>query len=121
MNNLFCTPVQGVKLKKLLPKLTSEFVWIELDYDVGIQLRQRRHGNAMSVQYVGIGESIVSVPHNYINPALTLQELRDVAREHLTASIILKDSITKQFEISLFTATAPELAEWVIARLEEGK
>jgi len=75
----------------------------------------------MSVQYVGIGESIVSVPHNYINPALTLQELRDVAREHLTASIILKDSITKQFEISLFTATAPELAEWVIARLEEGK
>ena len=116
MTDLFCTPVQGVKLKKLLPKLTSEFVWIELDYDVGIQLRQRRHGNAMSVQYVGIGESIVSVPHNYINPALTLQELRDVVR-----TLKLKQIDRISFAVKIYEATAPELAEWVIARLEEAK
>jgi uncharacterized protein (DUF2132 family) len=113
MTHLFCTPVQGVKLKKLLPKLTSEFVWIELDYDVGIQLRQRRHGNAMSVQYVGIGESIVSVQHNYINPALTLQELRDVAIEHGMDISDLEDH--------LYSSTAPKLADWVIERLEEAK
>ena len=109
MTELFCTPEQGVKLKELLPELTSYFMWV--------------NGNGTpKIKWISQKDLLPPQGDEYTyTPALTLQELRDVAKEHLTASIILKESITKRFEIGLFTETAPDLADWVIERLEEGR
>ena len=51
-------------------------------------------------------------------PALTLQELRDVVRwNNMIHDLIDAD----RFLSLVMEKTAPDLADWVIARLEEGR
>jgi hypothetical protein len=98
INDLFCTPEQGKRLADLVPELTSVFVWAWAEQDEWI-IHER-----------------VDVTHGWdgyeIQPALTLQELRDVAKDHLPAS----DLITK-FQPYLYNMSAPKLADWIIERL----
>jgi hypothetical protein len=99
MTDLFCTPEQGKRLKDLLPELTSEYYWIfDVDCIIGSYPFDKDH--------LSNGAQKI--------PALTLQELRDVALK------IAEDSKSlNKFNELLFINTAPELAEWVIARLEK--
>jgi hypothetical protein len=97
MNTLFCTPEQGKRLKELLPELTSAYWWAVIDHHVPNHI-----------------SSFNGRPTSDMPPALTLQELRDVAIE--IPSTFMLDLANK-----LTFYTAPELAEWVIARLEEGR
>jgi hypothetical protein len=94
MNDLFCTPEQGKRLKELLPELKFSLVWGLVN-----------------------GRTIPMIVNNppmsgfsFVPPALTLQELRDVAIEHGMDISDLEDH--------LYSSTAPKLADWVIARLE---
>ena len=100
MTELFCTPEQGARLKELLPELEYSFVLI---YNDG--------------WHVGNAEDWPDY-----HPALTLQELRDVAFELTESKRIGKDEVGLWIEDWLMIhndCTAPELADWVIARLEE--
>lgn len=99
-NDLFSTPDQGRRLKELVPSLTSVFVWHEHPYIV-TQLKETRN-----IPENSFGK------HTY-TPALTLQELRDVANQY--PAISCKTS----FYTAMSHMTAPELAAWVIERLEE--
>ena len=97
MTNLFCTPEQGHRLKELVPMLKYSFVW-SLFGDNRI-----------------IPTMVYNPPSNgfsFVPPALTLQELRDLAFENI-----------ESYKLGYLFAnmpnwTAPELADWVIARLE---
>jgi predicted membrane metal-binding protein len=97
MNDLFCTPEQGARLKELLPELTSVYWWAIIDHHVPNHISSFNGG-----------------PLDDMPPALTLQELRDVAKEH-------KNSFDELLAYRLHFDTAPDLADWVIARLEEGR
>jgi hypothetical protein len=112
INAFFCTPDQGRRLKELVPSLTSVMEWVSLDegdpyYDYPY----------FSGEWDGL--EVAS-----ILPALTLQELRDVARERRMEEVVYASKESKDVKIitdwSYFTchATAPELAAWVIERLE---
>ena len=95
--DIFCTPEQGKRLKDLLPKLTSEYYWIfDVDCIIGSYPFDKDH--------LSNGAQKI--------PALTLQELRDVAK-------INNKSFNELLAYRLHFDTAPELAEWVIARLEK--
>jgi hypothetical protein len=99
MTELFCTPDQGKRLKELLPEIESVYWWAIINHHVP---------NHISSFNGGICDNMP--------PALTLQELRNVALK------MGQDSKTlNKFSELLWIATAPELAEWVIARLEEAK
>lgn len=103
IEQLFCTPEQGKRLAELVPGLESAMVWITL-FDREPVIRDRYDSN------------IVDVDCNLVMyaPALTLQELRDVLDEQPnTSSMELGGMMNK--------LTAPELAAWVIERLEEAK
>jgi hypothetical protein len=115
MKNLFCTPEQGRRLKELLPELESTLVWIE-----EINFFDKKGWNvAFST---GIPKQF---PINFnAAPALTLQELRDIVNKvdydtfTRTNSFLLDVYDQADYDDSLMNSTAPELAEWVIARLE---
>lgn len=94
IETLFCTPEQGRRLKELVP---------ELEYNFALVFYDRWHvGNADEWP-------------DYA-PALTLQELRDVARQrNINGSYELRDF----WEFAVAKMTAPELAAWVIERLED--
>jgi hypothetical protein len=95
--DIFCTPEQGKRLKDLLPKLTSEYYWIfDVDCIIGSYPFDKDH--------LSNGAQKI--------PALTLQELRDVAK-------INNKMFNELLAYRLHFDTAPELAEWVIARLEK--
>jgi len=97
MTDIFCTPEQGKRLKDLLPKLTSEYYWIfDVDCIIGSYPFDKDH--------LSNGAQKI--------PALTLQELRDVAKMN-------NKMFNELLAYRLHFDTAPELAEWVIARLEE--
>jgi hypothetical protein len=104
MSELFCTPEQGKRLKELLPELTSYFMWVNAN--VIPNMRWISRTNDLPPQ----GDE-----YTYTT-ALTLQELRDVALG-MQSNWGSKDN----FSELLWYSTAPELAEWVIARLEEAK
>jgi hypothetical protein len=99
MNTLFCTPEQGQRLKELLPEIKYSFVWSVFGDNIA-------------------RPTIVNDPPksgmSFVPPALTLQELRDIARK--IPSTFMLDLANK-----LTFYTAPHLADWVIARLEEGR
>lgn len=109
MTNLFCTPEQGAKLKELLPKLTSEFVWASLYDDKWFITEQR------SITYGAFVEFRAT-----FTPALTLQELRDLAKERdLYKRFRLMGAERLQtWREACQESTAPQLADWIIERLE---
>jgi len=102
MTDLFCTPEQGQRLKELLPELDSTLIWIE-----EINVNDEKEWD------IAFSTGIPKQFHINFNatPALTLQELRDVARDH-------NKSFDELLAYRLHFDTAPELADWVIARLE---
>ena len=100
ITDLFCTPEQGQRLVELVPKLESAFVWVTYNGRDHF-ISDKRTCNT----YIEYGATF--------SPALTLQELRDVAKDHVPAS----DLITK-FQAYLYNMTAPKLADWIIERLE---
>jgi hypothetical protein len=111
INAFFCTPDQGRRLKELVPSLTSVMEWVSLDegdpyYDYPY----------FSGEWDGL--EVAS-----ILPALTLQELRDVAKDRKLVRHTKGEYLQfhEAWDVCTVTMTAPELAEWVIARLEEGK
>jgi len=101
MTTLFCTPYQGHKLSELISDLSYKYVWVVYrphsgweDYPLPLKGLSSMYQNTVSA------------------PALTLQELRDVAFENI-----------ESYKLGYLFAnmpnwTAPELAEWVIERLE---
>ena len=99
MNTLFCTPKQGKRLKELLPELTSVYWWAIINHHVPNHISSFNGGTCDNMP-----------------PALTLQELRDVI-----GSIYDETDIIDEADHILWNGTAPELAAWVIARLEEGR
>jgi hypothetical protein len=107
MSTLFCTPEQGARLKELVPELESGFVWVI------------RIGSLDHIPYLKeSNQDLWKFPKEF-TPALTLQELRDVAWHRVL--INPKYEVVADFKQVLIKMTAPELAEWVIARLEEAK
>jgi hypothetical protein len=109
MNNLFCTPEQGARLKELLPELEYAFMWASLSDDKWFIIEQRSITDGAFVEF-----------RPTFVPALTLQELRDVAKEHIKPKHPLRYD-GDMIYVNLYLMTAPELAEWVIQRLEEGR
>jgi hypothetical protein len=104
INDLFSTPDQGRRLKELVPELTSAFVWMEWkDHTPFI------HDVEGSER---MNEGLFALDPATLSPALTLQELRDVARNTVS------ESWASTFFEHLWDMTAPELAAWVIERLE---
>jgi hypothetical protein len=107
MNTLFCTPEQGARLKELLQDVKSDFYWLgfngsfPFNYPVAFE---------KPIDTSKLGSNSVVIP------ALTLQELRDVI-----GSIYDETDIIDEADHILWNGTAPELAEWVIQRLEEGR
>jgi hypothetical protein len=110
MNTLFCTPAQGTRLKDLLPELEYAFMWASLSDDKWFIIEQRSITDGAFVEF-----------RPTFVPALTLQELRDVAKVELGRQIVCRDTKEWDFYSKLDTSTAPELADWVIERLEEGR
>jgi hypothetical protein len=108
MSTLFCTPEQGAKLKELVPKLESEFVWRRLP----------NWSDWLLVKY-----DISDNRFHEIVPALTLQELRDEYSTWAWGEKLPEyySVMLDEFLHSVAGMTAPELADWVIARLEEAK
>ena len=104
MNDLFCTPEQGKRLKELLPDLQSEYVYV-MDKIQKYWISYPIHNVIFYTAHY----------HKEKSPALTLQELRVFMAGHKELRRAW-DKTRKSFSL---TTTAPELAEWVIARLEE--
>ena len=107
MSELFCTPDQGKRLLELLPELKSVMTWIWKS--------KHPHYMAETRLLTWDAKAFDAIPELREDryPALTLQELRDVAIKYELSISDLEDH--------LYSSTAPELAEWVIARLEEAK
>jgi hypothetical protein len=106
MNTLFCTPEQGQRLKELLPELTYAMAWV-------------RHSPEQPWSHYPRFPYLITT-HDYEAPALNLQELRDVAKEHIKPKHPVRYD-GDMIYVNLYLMTAPELAEWVIERLEEGR
>jgi hypothetical protein len=102
INDLFCTPDQGRRLKELVPSLRPSMVWASFGDDNLIPWVAVNHESTLRA------------------PALTLQELRDYARNADFVKGGDSSSDGKWFALGVLarTATAPELAAWVIERLE---
>jgi hypothetical protein len=64
------------------------------------------------------GSYILSLKDKTFIPALTLQELRDVAQREFAGEIVADPVFANSFETWVYTSSAPDLAEWLIARLE---
>jgi hypothetical protein len=109
MNTLFCTPEQGARLKELLPEIEYSFVWEAINTSRGFT----------KYPYViksSTAELLCDLPNR--PPALTLQELRDVAQREFAGEIVADPVFANAFETWVYTSSAPDLAEWLIARLE---
>lgn len=118
ITNLFCTPEQGKRLRELVPELTSGFVW-----GYGNDPKYGKE-DTWDVCYAdAIPKELWSLFK--VTPALTLQELRDVMKKVNNDTIERIDepflSIDERvlFEDKVIGCNAPELAAWVIERLEE--
>jgi hypothetical protein len=122
--DIFCTPEQGKRLKELLPELEPTMVWVFMrfgqrysklpmffdKYKYDHKRYKRLNGSHIDMD----AEMYNCFQHKAIAPALTLQELRDVALKMGQDSKSLN-----KFNELLWINNAPELADWVIARLEE--
>lgn len=103
MTDLFCTPEQGKRLKELLPELEYAMAWAIVWEDW-----EYKHTDVVSFSPFMFDRK---TPHS---PAFTLQELRDLCTSNFDGS----DNI-QQIDTILWNGTASQLADWVIARLEE--
>jgi hypothetical protein len=110
MTTLFCTPYQGHKLSELISDLSYKYVWVVYrphsgweDYPLPLKGLSSMYQNTVGA------------------PALTLQELRDVAQREFAGQIVADPVFANAFETWVYTSNAPDLADWVIARLEESK
>lgn len=103
ISSLFCTPDQGRRLKELVPSLTSVFVWYSPNFEKFKPLPCIR--------------KLLDEPSKNTAPALTLQELRVFISHHKELRRRY-DNTMNRYSLS---TTAPELADWVIERLEESK
>ena len=104
MSELFCTPEQGAKIKELLPEVKSAFCYSLSELTGNYHIRQC--------------DAILTT-----TPALTLQELRDEYSTWAWGEKLPEyySVMLDEFLHSVAGMTAPELADWVIARLEEAK
>jgi hypothetical protein len=114
INDLFCTPKQGRRLAELVPELTSVYMHVHM------------HEKNSQTVYWTIMETRLykySWQHRLSYPALTLQELRDVASEHHMHRRfrLMGAERLETWQKATASMTAPELAAWVIERLEEHK
>ena len=107
MTQLFCTPEQGARLKELLPELTSEFLWVML---INHETHLAFWHLSKTADYTHDRQNLTA------HPALTLQELRDLVR-----TIRLNEIERWSYSVRIYKVTAPELADWIIMRLEVGK
>lgn len=112
INDLFCTPDQGRRLKELVPELASAFMWEVINTSKGVA----------KYPYViksSTAEILCDIPSR--PPALTLQELRDVAaaRDLHKRFRLMGAERLQTWQEACHEYTAPELAAWVIERLEE--
>lgn len=118
IDQLFCTPDQGRRLKELVPELDYTFMWPTF------QLEGMSHPAYWSKPEIYDGSPIDDY---YFAPALTLQELRDLAKsanhKHFEQyEKFLFDSFEfDELENLLDVGSAPELASWIIERLEEAR
>jgi hypothetical protein len=101
IDQLFCTPEQGQRLKELGIGYEAKFIWQRWPY---------------STEWV-FRNAIAQSELMEVVPALTLQELRDVAR---TNGLMRRPHELGDWHCTILEKyTAPELAAWVIERLEE--
>lgn len=109
INDLFSTPEQGRRLKELVPELTSAMLWASYNGREHFITDQRDITKGAYIEY---GCTFA--------PALTLQELRDVANErHMHRRFRLMGAERLEtWQDATASMTAPELAAWVIERLE---
>ena len=106
MNTLFCTADQGARLKELVPELEYQMEW----------------GRSHSFSNWGSEPKSKGYHLQYMMqsaPALTLQELRDVAQREFAGEIVADPVFANAFETWVYTSSAPDFAEWLIARLED--
>lgn len=107
INDLFCTPDQGRRLKELVPELTYSMVWVRIN----------KNSTFDHKPYFD-GEWIEHTPKGTeIQPALTLQELRDIMKDCGMCEYV--PMVQHSWYQKVANSTAPELAQWVIQRLEE--
>ena len=104
MNTLFCTPEQGARLLDLLPELDYTFAWGKINRNYEWEPFPKPIGEWSSFIYDA-------------QPALTLQEIRDVAMTIKDGKVRLNLDWERFNHVQ--SSTAPELAQWVIARLED--
>jgi hypothetical protein len=106
---LFCTPDQGRRLAELVPELQSVFVWASLQDGSWFIIEQRSITDGAFVEF-----------RPTFAHAITLQELRDVVSklilDHMGKGSASIDN--DEFEYNLSIMTAPNLAAWIIERLE---
>lgn len=96
VKDLFCTPEQGRRLAELVPELKYTMIWVYTGWE------------AIPMPFSS------GYKQHHKDPALTLQELRDVAKD-------IRIRTTNDYWVytqKVFNSTAPELAAWVIERLE---
>lgn len=99
ISSLFCTPEQGRRLKELVPKLKHTILW---EFFVSVPTPQLIINAARRQSETAA-------------PALTLQELRVFISHHKELRRRY-DNTMNRYSLS---TTAPELAAWVIERLED--
>jgi hypothetical protein len=111
INDLFCTPDQGRRLKELVPNLECNLRWLKFEF------------NTEYLKLPYFNDKHLDEMYTESAPALTLQELRDVAKDRKLVRHTKGEYLQfhEAWDVCTVTMTAPELAEWVIARLEEGK
>ena len=109
VSSLFCTPGQGRRISELEPEIKAEFYWPYF----GNLPNPYKH--PVSKYNLSETDRLTAVP------ALTLQELNHFARNSRIAVRSHSSVYGNSFELGIMvrTKTAPELAEWIIGKLEE--
>jgi hypothetical protein len=127
INELFCTPDQGRRLKELVDILQPVLVWVWVItpyekrwskkpiYTDKFKERYKRWHSIKEDVNIMFEDSL---RHGYAAPALTLQELRDVCTIDDLFEIEADTQHTFGWPEAVSIMTAPELAAWVIERLE---
>lgn len=123
ITSLYCSPDQGRRLTELVPDLKFNMIWVFVSHEqrwakfpLFVDMFKNHYKRWYDKQK-DMNELVHdSIRHKYASPALTLQELRDMAR-----TIRQNELDGMAYSVKLRTANAPELAAWVIKWLEELK
>jgi hypothetical protein len=95
IEQLFCTPDQGRRLKELVPELTSVLIWVFINHEqrwarfpIYVD-KYKNHYRRWYSKQKDMDEFVHdSIRHKSAAPALTLQELRDVYIQRLSVGCI---------------------------------